>query len=190
MLKCDFLNVTLLDRLDSCEAVENFYSAMKTHNEVVTGLLLESFHVVVFSLLLEYLPTSKQRVKCCQTAWQLLATDGLLVIITPDSRRQHRNRRVAVDWRHDIESIGFVRWRYEKLEHIHCMAFRKVVNNKTGSVGSPECVDTALQIPQDYHKADDDNEVQESSICSLQVDDNTTCSNDNELPVDCCDIFS
>jgi SAM-dependent methyltransferase len=119
-----------------------------------------SFHVVVFSLLLEYLPTSRQRVQCCQQAWRLLTLDGLLVIVTPDSRRQHRNRRVAADWRRDIESIGFARWRYEKLEHVHCMAFRKVIDDARGPFepGMPSSFNP-LRIPQDRDDGDDGDEA-------------------------------
>lgn len=67
----------------------------------ITHLPPSSFHTVVFSLLLEYLPSTSQRLKCCLKAHRLLVTHGLLVIITPDSHRwiQNTNNRDCV-WIH------------------------------------------------------------------------------------------
>lgn len=59
-------------------------------------------------------------------ARQILQADGLLVIITPDSSHVGRNARMVRDWKMVIENLGFRRWRYEKLRHLHCMAFRKI----------------------------------------------------------------
>jgi hypothetical protein len=50
----------------------------------------------------------------------------LLLIVTPDSHKQHRNAPMIKSWKKAIESLGFVRWHYIKLKHLHCMAFRKV----------------------------------------------------------------
>ncbi|KAL8575514.1 hypothetical protein ACOMHN_013065 [Nucella lapillus] len=83
-------------------------------------------HAVVFSLLLEYLPARRPRWLCCLQAHRLLCTHGLLLVITPDSHRQHRNAPLIRSWRTAIEAVGFRRWRYVKQEHLHCMAFRKL----------------------------------------------------------------
>jgi len=56
----------------------------------ITLFWLQWFHGIVFSLLLEYLPSPKQRWTCCVKAHQLLQVNSVLVIITPDSNRQHR----------------------------------------------------------------------------------------------------
>jgi len=173
--RCDFLRANIVNPLPSSQAVDAYFDSLvdtstaDRHTVGLDRLVAESFHVVVFSLLLEYLPTSHQRVLCCQSAWRLLAVDGLLVIVTPDSRRQHRNGRVATDWRRDVESIGFARWRYEKLEHVHCMAFRKVVDEGEGRrrivPGSPSSVD-ALRIPQDRDVVGEDcDEYNVDSTC-------------------------
>ena len=88
MKKGDFLSIDVGDQ-------------EQINNEEVTGLKKESFHVVIFCLLLgktrsktiflfyvnilEYLPSARQRLKCIEKAIQLLSVDGLLCIITPDS---------------------------------------------------------------------------------------------------------
>jgi len=151
--RCDFLNVDITDCLPTQAAIESYISTLHStidrHNKQLEEFPAKLFHVVVFCLLLEYLPTSELRVRCCQKAWQLLAVDGLLLIITPDSRGQHRNHRVATVWTRTIESIGFDRWRYEKLQHLHCMAFRKVGGGDTPCEPTDPC--TALLIPQDVN---------------------------------------
>lgn len=179
--KCDFLSVDVDLPLSSPSAVDAYFDSLFTlsterrHTPGLVRLVSDSFHVVVFSLLLEYLPTSSQRVRCCQQAWRLLAVDGLLVIVTPDSRRQHRNRRVAADWRRDIESIGFTRWRYEKLEHVHCMAFRKVT---VGDVSGQQRIEPGLptsenplRIPQDREIDDDDDEDDDNAAADGNTGD-------------------
>ena len=86
--KGDFLSIDICDQ-------------EHINDEEVTGLKTESFHVVIFCLLLgktlgkiilfsdnkilEYLPSARQRLQCIEKAIQLLSVDGLLCIITPDS---------------------------------------------------------------------------------------------------------
>jgi len=144
------------------------------------SFVAESCHVVAFSLLLEYLPTSRQRVACCQTAWKLLVVDGLLLIVTPDSRQQHRNRRFTRDWRNSIESVGFARWRYEKLQHLHCMAFRKLETD-ISEPGQPESIDSALCIPQDEDSCIDTAELHETQFHMREEKDNNVPS---EIQID------
>ena len=151
VFKSDLLHLNLTNPLKSDGNMDSYFEhLLQTDSEkcVLDSFPVESCHVVVFSLLLEYLPTSRQRVACCQRAWKLLFVDGLLLIVTPDSRQQHRNVRFTRDWRHTIESIGFARCRYEKLQHLHCMAFRKLETDN-GEPGQPELVDSALCIAQD-----------------------------------------
>ena len=108
--------------------------------------------MVVFSLLLEYFPASSQRFKCCQNAHKLLKFNGILVIITPDSHQQHRNAHIMKSWKMAIEEIGFKRWRYVKLEHLHCMVFRKTEHDlKLDGDGSYDYKDM-LKIPQDFQE--------------------------------------
>ena len=51
--------------------------------------------------------------------------DGLLVILTPDSKAAHANSQVMKSWRTALSFLGLKRIAYEKLLHVHCMAFRK-----------------------------------------------------------------
>ena len=63
---------------------EDYLSSL---SDQVSELPACAFHVVVFCLLLEYLPAPAQRWTCCMQARRLLMGDGLLVIVTPDSHR-------------------------------------------------------------------------------------------------------
>jgi len=152
VFKSDLLHLHLTAPLKSDADMDSYFQSLQPADgeklKTLDTFIAESCHVVVFSLLLEYLPTSEQRVACCRAAWKLLTIDGLLLIVTPDSRRQHRNRRFTIDWRKTIESIGFARYRYEKLQHLHCMAFRKLAAHDRRSE-QPEFVEGSLYIPQD-----------------------------------------
>ncbi|XP_020898757.1 S-adenosylmethionine sensor upstream of mTORC1 isoform X2 [Exaiptasia diaphana] len=118
------------------------------------------FHVVVFSLLLSYFPSSVQRWNCCIKAHQLLAVNGILLIITPDSSHQNRNVAMVKSWKIAIESIGFVRWKYVKDTHVHCMVFRKVSPchhscSKTCSCNvSVDVTPDMMYIRQDFNDSD------------------------------------
>ncbi|XP_037788454.1 S-adenosylmethionine sensor upstream of mTORC1-like isoform X1 [Penaeus monodon] len=83
------------------------------------------FDVVVFCLLLEYLPSPKQRFRCCEKAYNLLKPNGLLCIITPDSKHQNANVHLYKLWKITLGFLGFSRIKYEKQTHFHGMVFRK-----------------------------------------------------------------
>lgn len=146
---CDFLYLEVGDPLQvAADTLDTILGGLKGPVERLPG---ESFHVVVFSLLLEYFPSPYQRWICCQKAHKLLMQHGLLVIITPDSHHQNRNAPMMKSWRVAIESMGFSRWRYVKLEHLHCMGFRKVASPKNDSCLVSEITPDMLYIPQDYN---------------------------------------
>ena len=115
-------------------------------------LQAESFDVVVFSLLLSYLPCTQQRLQCCINAHRVLRPHGLLLVVTPDSSHQNRHAGMMKSWKECIEAIGFHRWKYVKDTHLHCMAFRKTRHMQaylTLSESHP-----MLFIPQDSHEPD------------------------------------
>ncbi|XP_023227298.1 probable methyltransferase BMT2 homolog isoform X2 [Centruroides sculpturatus] len=145
VLQCDFLQL----KISSQPKVSNLLQS-----EALTELSECTFDVVVFSLVLEYLPAPKQRFVFCQKAWKLLKYDGLLLIVTPDSKKQHCNAPMMKKWRLALEHIGFQRIAYEKQRHMHCMAFRKLFvesNDKTD-----DDIIQLLSIPQDFHHYEDD----------------------------------
>lgn len=88
------------------------------------------FDIVVFSLFLEYLPSSEQRFLSCKKAYDCLKTNGLLLIVTPDSKHATANSKIMKNWKIALGAIGFVRVSLEKLKYIYCMAFRKPVCKK------------------------------------------------------------
>ena len=78
--KCDFLTVPLTD--DD----EIWFS--RESRQTVTGLPKDRYDVVIFSLLLEYLPTPGLRYEAVRRAAELLTDYGILIIVTPDSSHQ------------------------------------------------------------------------------------------------------
>ncbi|KAL4227131.1 hypothetical protein ACF0H5_015104 [Mactra antiquata] len=148
---CDFLHLRTTDPLQVAhDTMTTFINNLK---DPVEWLPRECFHVVVFSLLLEYFPAPYQRWVSCQKAHELLMYNGILVIVTPDSSHQNRNAGMMKSWKVAIESLGFKRWRYVKQEHLHCMVFRKVAITEEEKKESFLRGITAdmLYIPQDFH---------------------------------------
>lgn len=116
------------------------------------------FDIVIFCLLLSYLPTPALRLECCKQARKALKLSGLLLIITPDSNHVGKGAKRMKNWKVAIESLGFRRCKYEKLQHAHCLAFRAVELPSTsahgaasGGLGSSPPPDYSgfLEIPQD-----------------------------------------
>lgn len=107
----------------------------------------EWYDIVVFSLLLSYLPATSQRLQCCINAHKVLSLHGILLVVTPDSSHQNRHAGMMKEWKLCIESLGFHRWRYVKDTHLHCMAFRKT--NLTLDYSHLAHTHTLLSIPQD-----------------------------------------
>jgi hypothetical protein len=95
----------------------------------LTELHAASQHVVVFCLLLSFMPAAEHRWRCCLNAWKLLKPDGLLLIISPMSIqwKPHRDSAALKQWKESIEAIGFIRWQQTRVERNHCMAFRKTM---------------------------------------------------------------
>ncbi|XP_078530540.1 S-adenosylmethionine sensor upstream of mTORC1 isoform X2 [Lissotriton helveticus] len=151
--KCDFLNLQLQQPLQLAQdAVDAFLKQLKNPIDSLPG---ELFHVVVFSLLLSYFPAPYQRWICCKKAHELLALNGLLLIITPDSANQNRHAVMMKSWKIAIESLGFKRLKYSKFSHMHLLAFRKVslkTINDLVSRNYPEM----LYIPQDFNNIEDE----------------------------------
>ena len=116
------------------------------------------FDIVVFSLLLTYIPCPHARWNLCTRAHKVLKTHGLLLIITPDSCHQNKHASRMKQWKMAIEGIGFQRVKYLKSLHLHHMAFRKVPHNflwdkrqfvaDNGGGGASKC----LPIQQDLDK--------------------------------------
>jgi len=118
-----------------------------------THLIANSFHVVVFSLLLEYFPSPRQRWICCLKANRTLKMDGVLVIVTPDSSHVNKRAPQMKSWRNALEThLGFKRWKYEKLTHLHCMMYRKV-DDIRGAVDDFKEYFPLLYIPQDHNNS-------------------------------------
>lgn len=116
VFQCDFLNVTIgREKILSRDTRE------------IRQLPTDSFDSVVFSLLLEYLPCPEQRYVCCRNAYDVLKSGGILIIVSPDSKHVGANAKLMRSWRYVLSRMGFMRIKYEKLHHIHCMVFRKCV---------------------------------------------------------------
>ncbi|XP_053320847.1 S-adenosylmethionine sensor upstream of mTORC1 [Spea bombifrons] len=176
--KCDFLNLQIQQPLQLApDAIDAFLKQLKSP---IDYLPAELFHVVVFSLLLSYFPSRYQRWICCKKAHELLALNGLLLIITPDSSHQNRHAMMMKSWKIAIESLGFKRMTYCKFSHMHLMSFRKVSLKTTSDLITRNYPDM-LYIPQDFNCAD---EEECASLCcarSEHEDEQLACTF-SELP--------
>lgn len=185
---CDFLHLETQEPFQVApDTLDTFLSNLKSPIEKLPEC---SFHVVVFSLLLEYFPSPYQRWLCCQKAHKLLMINGLLLIVSPDSHQQHRNAAMVKSWKRAIESMGFNRYRYVKLEHLHCMAFRKIKNaaddDEVNSIVGDIHPDM-LYIPQDSNELETGSE--QSFMHDIFSVDNEEFFRKtiNELPIDLSD---
>ncbi|XP_049859163.1 S-adenosylmethionine sensor upstream of mTORC1 [Schistocerca gregaria] len=160
--ECDFLNAKISDYGHNSLTVQQIL----TQGEIPANF----FDVVVFSLFLEYIPCPQERYKCCQKAYTALRPEGLLFIITPDSRHATANAPIMKHWRIVLGKMGFHRIYYEKLTHLHCMAYRKSIDHNIPlkwaqkvAVKLPDSLpveDNVLYIPQDnnsYESEESDN---------------------------------
>lgn len=155
--QCDFLSCAL--------------SVEDTHiqdGHQIDKLQLGFFDVVVFSLFLEYLPLPNQRHMCCEKAYNLLKTEGLLIIITPDSKHVGANSKFMKTWRFLLSKLGFCRIKYDKLPHLHCMAFRKSLCKSIGAKWSDfqEEVQffSQMYIPQDLNLSNKDKPLNVNNV--------------------------
>jgi hypothetical protein len=93
----------------------------------IISLKENGFDVVVFCLLLEYLPSPRLRYDACQRAKRLLKSNGILLIVTPDSsKNQAKNEAQMKSWRLAMANMGLLRIYIEKQMHLRCLGFVKV----------------------------------------------------------------
>ncbi|GBP38891.1 S-adenosylmethionine sensor upstream of mTORC1 [Eumeta japonica] len=141
VLQCDFLSV----QIDKETLIEN--AKVKTLEE-------KSFDVIAFCFVLEYLPTSNQRIAACDKAYKLLKSEGIMIICTPDSKHIGANAKLMKCWRYTLACMGFSRIKYEKFDHMHCMSFRKSIHKdiaiRWATLHKEPYMDNSLHIPQDF----------------------------------------
>ena len=85
-------------------------------------------------------------------------------------------------WKAAIESMGFRRWRYEKLEHLHCMAFRKIELEKEDACLITGTNADMLYIPQDYNDGDAQRENYYMDFSDVPFDEEGMRESLGELP--------
>ncbi|KAH0616595.1 hypothetical protein JD844_027823 [Phrynosoma platyrhinos] len=177
--KCDFLNLQIQQPLQLAQdAIDAFLKQLKNPIDCLPG---ELFHVVVFSLLLSYFPSPYQRWICCKKAHELLALNGLLLIITPDSSHQNRHAMMMKSWKIAIESLGFKRFKYSKLSHMHLMAFRKISLKTTSDLVSRN-YPGMLYIPQDFNSIEEEEFSSNSCYIRSDAEDEQLAYSFMELP--------
>ncbi|CAD7076928.1 unnamed protein product [Hermetia illucens] len=128
-------------------------------NHEIQSLPRNKFDCVVFSLLLEYMPASEQRILCCEKAYELLRYEGILIIITPDSQHVGKNARHMKNWRYTLAKLGFSRIKFEKLPHITCLVFRKslakCLTERWADTHKEEYMSFCINTPQDFKDCDE-----------------------------------
>lgn len=144
--ECDFINLNVGD-----ERTTDLKFSHITEKNRITSLPRAHFDIVVFSLLLTYIPCPHERWKMCCKAHQLLDCNGILLIITPDSNCVNKRAHLNKLWRDSIEYIGFQRIHYSKSPHLHHFAFRKVPSDYLWDKRTTKVHPTQkmLNIPQD-----------------------------------------
>lgn len=154
-------NITALDLYPSNETVyKGDFLKLQLKNSIeinsfneVLSLPKNYFDCVIFSLLLEYLPSSEQRIECCQKAYDVLKYEGILIIITPDSQHVGKNAKLMKNWRYTLGKIGFSRIKFDKLSHITCLVFRKslhkFITERWSNIHKEDYMTFNIEIPQD-----------------------------------------
>ncbi|KAG5894718.1 hypothetical protein JTB14_006138 [Gonioctena quinquepunctata] len=145
-----------VDEVIECDFLGLEVGKVSCHkNKSLIKLAESSFDIIVFSLFLEYLPCPVQRKNCCAKAYDLLNTEGILIIITPDSNHVGANAKIIKSWQFVLAEIGFSRIKYEKLSHVHCMAFRKSFSKELPQrwtvLHRKKQVYDQIHIPQDFN---------------------------------------
>ncbi|XP_026761536.2 S-adenosylmethionine sensor upstream of mTORC1 [Galleria mellonella] len=158
--QCDFLHVSI-------------GNTVSINNNKVKQLKEDYFEVVTFCFLLEYIPSSKLRIKACENAYKLLKPGGLLIINTPDSKHVGANYKIMKCWRYTLSCIGFTRIKYEKSKHMHSMAFRKALCKDTAvrwaKIYKEPYMEYVIHIPQDSRK--DNETVSIAATTEICLDD-------------------
>lgn len=168
VLKCDFLNVAI----GNCHIIKDL---------TATQLQQESFDVITFCFLLEYIPSSELRIAACEKAYKLVKPGGILIINTPDSKHVGANSKIMKCWRYTLAQIGFNRIKYEKAKFMHCMAFRKSLDKKIAQrwalLYKEPYMEYAIHIPQDSNILDD-----EELDTTQHIDEDSVLDDFQELP--------
>ena len=127
VLACDWLRVKMSEDETTIDAPgddEEFHRLVSVREH--------SYHALVFSLVLSYVPTASQRGEMVRRARLALMNRGmgLLFIITPHSTDKghcpHKSLPILKEWRESIEALGFERVIYERQRSLHCLAFRTI----------------------------------------------------------------
>jgi hypothetical protein len=180
---CDFLNLSVAETEES----------MILKDRSVVKLPAAACDVVVFSLLLEYLPSPKQRYLCVYKAYKLLKPEGLLFIVTPDSKHSSANAPLMKNWRITLAQLGFSLSYYEKLPHLHCMAYRKDIHQEVAKhwayckLCKISDVETSeeLYIPQDFQEMQDKYNVPSTKTERTSQDNAALVQMFSQLPYYC-----
>ncbi|EAA14881.3 AGAP008978-PA [Anopheles gambiae str. PEST] len=166
---CDFLEAEILKSITE--------PLVSVEHHSIEAFPSEHYDAIVFSLLLEYLPSPDQRLQCCRKAYELLKPEGILLIITPDSRHQGANAKLMKNWRYTLGLMGFGRIKIEKLEHVTCMVYRKcifpAVSKRWCDIHREAYMQPVLNIPQDFNESKVDGREQEDemAVCRTEEDE-------------------
>ena len=143
VFKCDFLRVSIAK-------TDKLFAASNHNSNEIDQLEENGFDVVVFCLFLEYLPSPRLRHKACVRAKKLLKDNGLLLIVTPDSSRNHaKNETQMKSWRVAMANMGLLRIYTEKQRHLRCLGFVKVDESRFADICAEESSKLKLKLSQD-----------------------------------------
>lgn len=140
VFQCDWLRVDIGDRETTIEP-----PSIGGEFQSLVAVREHSCHALVFSLVLSYVPTAKQRGEMVRRARLTLMNrgKGLFFIITPHSTDKghcpQKSLPILKAWRESIEALGFERVVYERHRSVHCLAFRTIGDGSEArkAIGDP-----------------------------------------------------
>lgn len=134
VLQCDWLSVPILECDDEHpEMIVTSSSSVSPDCDglsslpppAVTRIAASSFDVIIFSLVLSYLPSTEMRFEAIAQAHKALREYGLLIVISTRTQGP-RSAKWIDDWIGAIESIGFERIHKTIQCKLIGMSFQKV----------------------------------------------------------------
>merc|ERR1712192_240810 len=152
------------------------------HKTEVKSLEMGGYHVVIFCLLLEYLPSAALRLQAVEKAVGSLKEGGLLCIVTPDSCHQARNSEQLSSWKLGLGLLGLSKVTYTKAKHFHGLVYRKPSCFQMELVKSETRAGIGMKRKsEDSSKEDKEEDILEENNMANEVQPKNMTSKDSVL---------
>lgn len=148
VIRGDFLEIRVINMVQPMFETEYFAGRSEIMN-----LPRGYYECVLFSLFLEYMPSSEQRIHCCHKAYELLRPEGILFIVLPDSNQFAAHSPIMNNWTYTLGCLGFLRISFVPFPYFVCLTFRKCIHPRYAqdwvtAIQTPETT-FGLPLPED-----------------------------------------